>query len=127
MNSPSSLTSRIHAAAHPNCCPDVAGVECDLIDRIKTAIEETSAHVCSYCAETLPVSLDEGVNLASARAHMAKCAKHPMRELVEALAKQHNVSFTLREQLAAQESALAPYLQPGEFHASADVEIPEER
>jgi hypothetical protein len=86
MNSPSSLASRIHAAAHPSCCAgSVAGVECDLIDRIKTAIEETSRHVCSYCTEPLAVSLDEDVNLASARAHMATCPKHPMRELLEAL------------------------------------------
>lgn len=88
MNSPRSLPSRIHGAAHPSCCAgSVAGVECDLFDAIKREIEETSAHVCSYCAETLPVSLDEPTNLATARAHMATCPKHPVRELVEALGR----------------------------------------
>lgn len=86
MNSPSSLPSRIHAKVHPSCCAgESAGVTCDVLDAIKREIEETSAHVCSYCAETLPVALDEPTNLATARAHMATCQKHPMRELLEAV------------------------------------------
>ncbi len=134
MNSPGSLPSRIHDAAHPSCCAgDVAGVECDLLDRIKTAIEETSTHVCSYCAEMIPVSLDEGINLASARAHMATCSKHPMHELLEA-AKAVRATCPAdpdinREWEAAWNALVAAIAkaepQLGEFHASADVEISE--
>ncbi len=138
--SPRPLPVRIHAAAHPSCCAGiVAAVECALFDAIVRAVEETSAHVCSYCSEALPVSLDENENLATARAHMATCTKHPMHELLEALREiaaldatdptipqAGGYAYTLGMAKGIAKGAIAKVdPPPGEFHASADVEIPE--